>query len=375
MRPIPEKSTSIVRALVAFGLIISMLSASAEAARVKDIARIEGAKGIQVIGYGLVTGLKQTGDSPSATFTVQSVSSMLKRFGVSVPQVNLKVRNVAAVMVTATIPSYYKPGSTYDIQVSSMGDARSLQGGILLMTPLSGPDGTVYGLAQGPMTVGGYDLQSNGTQVAKNSVCSGRIPNGGMLERAIPGSLSSDGTLRVQLNDPDFTTARRLADVINATNGLENTATALDPATVVVQLASTEPDDIVTTISTIEQLDVTHDSRARVVINERTGTVVVGGQVSLLPCVIAHGGLEIKVDTQEEVSQPNPFTIAQPERTRNSSISAAEEWSPATVINGTSTVQEMANALNSLNVTPRDLISIFQALKESGALQAELIIQ
>lgn len=357
-------------------LLAGVLIASdpANAARIKDIATIQGITGQQVIGYGLITGLNNTGDSPRSTFTVQSVTSMLKRFGVSVPQVNLRTRNVAAVMVTATISNFMKTGSKFDVQVSSMGDAKSLQGGVLLMTPLSTADGDVYGMAQGGVSVGGgFDFQAQGSRVGRNFVTSGRVANGGILDRDVDGTLGANQQITILLRDPDFTTSTRIAAAVNGLPNLANSAQAIDPASVQVQLPNGA--SVMQTIARIEALTITADPVARVVINERTGTIVIGAAVELLPAVVAHGSLEIQIQTVTSAQDQAPFTIAPPQPVQNASLTAQEEKNPAIVLQGASTVQDMAQALNALNVTPRDLIAIFQALKESGALQAELIVQ
>ncbi len=349
-------------------------------ARIKDIATIQGANTLQLVGYGLVTGLSNVGDTRRSTFTIQSITSMLKRFGVTVPQINLQTRNVAAVMVTATVPAFSKPGSKVDIQVSSMGDAQSLQGGVLIMTPLSSADGAVYGMAQGAVSVGGYDVRANGSRSGRNFTTSGRVPNGGILDREVEGSLTQNNEMRIILREPDFTTSTRIATVINNQQNLANTAQAIDAATVAITIPDgATPQQVMAIAAQIEVLTVDADPIARVVINERTGTVVIGANVQLLPAVVAHGGLDIQIQTANSVSQPPPFTIAaspgQGVPIQNSTINVQEEINPAIVLNGATTVQQMAEALNALRVSPRDLIAIFQALKESGSLQAELVIQ
>lgn len=347
------------------------------AARIKDIAMIQGTGSVQVIGYGLVTGLNNTGDNQQSTFTVQSVSNMLKRFGLTIPQRNPRVRNVAAVMVTATVPAFMKKGSKVDIQVSSIGDATSMQGGILLMTPLSLSDGKIVGMAQGAVSIGGYDAQAYGSRIGKNVTTSGRVPNGLILEQDIPGTYTENQEIKIMLRDPDFTTATRIAAAVNGIPNLNNAASAQDAATIKVAIpAGTNPSQTIELISQIEALNVISDPVARVVINERTGTVVVGGNVQLLPAVVAQGGLEISIQKQVIVPQPAPFTIRPPRPVETAEISAKEEQNKSTalVVQGP-TVQDIANALNVLNVSPRDLISIFQALKDAGALQGELIIQ
>ena len=376
-----KKHIRFINSLSILLLLIVLINFDAQSARIKDIATIEGVTGVQVIGYGLVTGLNNTGDNQRSTYTVQSVSNMLKRFGLTIPQTDPRIRNVAAVMVTATIPTFSRAGSKIDVQVSSIGDATSLQGGILLMSPVSTANGTIVGMAQGALSVGGFDIQAMGTRVTRNFVTSARVPNGLILDTAIPGNIVQNQQLRIVLRDPDFTTANNIATAVNGVANLGNSSYAMDAATVQVQLPATiTQQQIVQTISQIELLNVVSDPAARVVINERTGTVVVGGNVQLLPAVIAHGGLEIQIQKQVVFAQPGPFMIykGQWPVAGVSTITAEEQINPATPINITGTpptVQDIANALNLLKVKPRDLISIFQALKESGALQGELIIQ
>ncbi|MBM2813705.1 MAG: Flagellar P-ring protein [Ignavibacteria bacterium] len=357
--------------------VIFVFATDLYAARIKDIATIEGMTGTQVIGYGLVTGLNQTGDNQQSTFTVQSVSNMLKRFGVTIPTQNPRTRNVAAVMVTTTIPTTMKRGSKVDVQVSSIGDATSLQGGILLMSPVSTSDGDVVGMAQGGVSVGGYDFQSMGSRLGRNFVTAGRVPNGLILEKDIDAQFVQNQQLRVILRDPDFTTASNVAKIINTVPNLANAATAIDASAIVVAIpAGLTPGQITDMIAAIEILVVQSDPVARVVINERTGTIVVGGNVQLLPAVIAHGGLEISIQKQVVVPQPAPFTIRPPRPAETATIQTNEETNKAVGLQVQNpTVQSITTALNLLNVKPRDLIAIFQALKESGSLQGELIIQ
>ncbi len=352
----------------------------ADAARLKDIATFDGASYIQLTGQGLVSGLNNTGDSQGSRFTLQIVANYLKRFGITVPQLNffnMRIRNVAAVNVSATIPVFMKKGGRIDVIVSTLGDATSLQGGVLIMSPLSSVDGSVYAMAQGPLSVGGYSFRSAGSQAGKNFVTTARIPNGGILERDVEGTIVTNGVLRVLLNEPDWTTASRVATSINTVQGLTNAATATDKGTIEVKLptGSTQP-QIMQLIEKIEALDVQTDIQGRIVLNERTGTVVTNGAVRLLPGVVAHGGLEIQVETENTITQPNPFTLGgQPGRVTNSTLTANEQNKEAIVIPASQSVQDIAAALNLLKVSPRDLIAIFQALKEAGVLQGELIIQ
>ena len=385
--------------------ILGFLGLDLNAARIKDIAQIEGFGTVQVIGYGLVTGLNNTGDNQMSSFTVQSVTNMLKRFGLTVPQTNPRVRNVAAVMVTANMQSFSKKGSKVDILVSSIGDASSLQGGVLVMTPMSTSDGNVVGFAQGALSVGGYDFQSGGSRAGKNFVTAGRIPNGLVLDLPSVSSFVTNQKIRVTLREPDFTTSTRVATAINASAGLTNAAVSIDPATVEITLpAGTQANQYTTLVAQIEGLAIQSDAVAKVVINERTGTVVVGGNVQLLPAVVAHGGLEISIQKNYVAPQSpafptsiggmnNPimggglgnmygyplginydFLIRKMKEVYN--IFAKEEKNEAVALMPTgNSVQNMADALNTLKVSPRDLISIFQALKEVGSLQGELVIQ
>ncbi len=358
-------------------ILLSVLQiGTTEAARIKDVANIDGVSGVQVIGYGLVTGLNNTGDSPRSTFTIQSVTSMLKRFGITVPQTNLRTRNVAAVIVTAVIPPYLKPGARFDIQVSSLGDARSLQGGMLLMTPLSGSfNDNVYGMAQGAVSIGGYQFEASGSSVGKNFTAAGRVPGGGMLERETP-RISDTTSVTIQLNQPDYTLASRVAEAIRDGGDIDGEVQAVDAGTVQVRFTTAlDRDALTAAIARIEALEVQPDPAARVVINERTGTIVIGGAVTLQSAVVAHGSLEIQIQNQAGISQPRPFTFAENRRVDNATVTTTEQLNPASVLPATSSVQEMADALNALRVSPRDLIAIFQALKQSGALQAELVIQ
>lgn len=361
-------------------LFITFISLFLLSARVKDIAKVEGQTVVQAIGYGLVSGLNNTGDNQLSTHTVQSVINMLKRFGLTVPQMNPRIRNVAAVMVTAIIPTFSKKGNKIDVTVSSIGDATSLQGGVLLLTPLSLSDGTIVGFAQGPLSLGGYEFSALGSRVAKNFVTSGRVPNGLVLEQDIAGKFIENQQIKISLLEPDFTTSVRIAETINRLPRLANSAIPIDAGTVQVKLPDgISQSEVMNLISQIELAQVTKDAPARVVINERTGTIVVGGDVQINPVVIAHGGLEISIQ-KEIVFPPQPIIALYLNRgyTLDSivKIIVKEQMNPAVAIDlRAPTVQDIANALNLLNVTPRDLISIFQSLKESGAISAELIIQ
>ena len=346
------------------------------AQRIKDIAYFKGINSEQLIGYGLVVGLSGTGDSYRSTFTVQSVTSMLKRFGITVPETNLRTRNVAAVMVTAKVSNLSKIGSEFDVTVSSLGDAKSLMGGNLLMTPLSMNNGEVLGMCQGAVSIGGYDINTgSGGRIAKNHALSGRIPNGGVLEKSILSEGFLPEELSLVLKDPDFTTASAIADSINSQFG-ENTAVLIDGAEVSLSPPQDAESGLTKFLADIESVEVIKDVMARVVLNERTGTVVAGSNVQISPVSISHGSLNITIRSFPIISQPAPFSQGQTTVFNNQvpDVNEDDEFVSTYSIEGASNAQEVAAALNSLKVSPRDIIAIFQALKEAGALTAELVI-
>jgi flagellar P-ring protein precursor FlgI len=362
-----------VSILAAFAALATALSA-AQAARLKDIARIQGVRSNQLVGYGIVVGLDGTGDSQQAIFTVQSVANMLERFGLQVDPAKVKMRNVASVMVTADLPAFVTEGKRLDVTVSSLGDAKSLQGGTLLQTPLYGADGQVYAVAQGPLSVGGFTAGGGGTSVTKNHVTAARIPEGAIVERAVRMEFADAQGLSILLNTPDFTTARRAADAINERLGT-GAASAIDAATVRVNTALTSPDDAVSLIAQIGMLDVRQDDVARVIVNEKTGTVVISGNVTVGNVAVSHGNLAVEISTTFNVSQPQPFsrtgtTVVVPE----TSVRATETRSAFQIIEEGSTLDELVRALNAMKVTPRDIIAILQAIKQAGALGAELVV-
>jgi flagellar P-ring protein FlgI len=361
-----------------FGLVLIVclaFSLLSGATRIKDIAAVQGVRGQQLIGYGLVVGLNGTGDTYRSTFTLQSVTSMLKRFGITVTQDDLRLRNVAAVIVTTTAPAFAKEGASVDVVVSSLGDATSLQGGTLLMTPLSASDGVVYALAQGPVSVGGISVKAGGTEFRRNHTGAGRVPGGAQLEKAVPIALQSDSVTSIALSQADFTTASRIVESINTKFG-QPVAKAVDAASVTVSVPQQYRGEgkFVTFISAIELLEVSPDAAAKVVINERTGTVVIGGNVTILPVAISHGGVNIEIQATPVISQPGPFSKGETVVTSYTTVNAGEDTSTVVAVNGATTVQEVAKALNTLRVSPRDIIAIFQALKEASALKAELEI-
>ncbi len=355
-------------------LILITAITSLNGQRIKDITYISSDKSQQVIGYGLVVGLAGTGDSQRSSFTVQSVTSMLKRFGITVPQTDLRTKNVAAVMVTATLSSSLKKGAKFDVLVSSLGDASSLLGGTLLLTPLSGIDGSVYGFAQGSVSVGGYDVKtSTGGRVARNHSLAGRVPSGGILEESPETVSISNQVVSLYLKNPDMTTAYNISERINLTFG-ENTSVAADAGEVKVNIPNDRQNNIVSFISELEALTVQIDYAAKVILNERTGTVVSGNNVMIQPVTISHGGLNIVIRSFPIISQPGAFSSGTTEVFNNLVPNVMQDSTSTIAIQGASTVQEVASALNSLKVSPKDIIAIFQALKESGALIAEVVI-
>ncbi|PID62451.1 MAG: flagellar biosynthesis protein FlgA [Ignavibacteriae bacterium] len=353
--------------------IANLLSAQ----RIKDIAYFKGINSEQLIGYGLVVGLSGTGDSYRSTFTVQSITSMLKRFGITVPQTNLRTRNVAAVMVTAKVSNLSKIGSEFDVSVSSMGDAKSLMGGTLLMTPLSSSKSdVVYAMCQGAVSIGGYDINTrSGGRIAKNHALSGRIPNGGVLEKSFLEEGFVPEEVSVILKDPDFTTSTNIADTINTIFG-GNTATLVDASEISLNMPANGAQSLTEFLAKIESIEITKDVIAKVVLNERTGTVVSGANVKISPVSISHGSLNITIKSYPIISQPSPFSQGRTVVFNNlvPKVEEDEKRESTYSIKGASNAQEVAAALNSLKVSPRDIIAIFQALKEAGALTAELII-
>jgi flagellar P-ring protein precursor FlgI len=330
----------------------------------------------QVWGYGIVAGLNGTGDSQQAIFTVQSILNMLRRKGLTL-NINprqLQIKNVAAVAVTAMLPPFARQGSRIDVQASSLGDAKSLQGGTLLLTPLAGPDGQVYAVAQGPISLGGgFSAQAAGASATKSHPTAAVIPNGALVEREVSVALGERGVLTVALHSPDFTTAARLSAAVNATLG-RDAARPLDPGTVAVALTGTSNDEAVYVATAIEGVEVAPDTAARVVLNERTGTVIMGSEVRVMPVAIAHGSLNVTVKTDFGVSQPAPFsergeTVVVPDSTINVQEGAKQNL---VVLKAGVNLGQLVSGLNALGVTPQDLIAILQAIKTAGALEADL---
>lgn len=344
--------------------------------RVKDLVMISGARDNQLVGYGLVVGLVGEGDK-NPVYTVQSIANALQRFGISVPPATLQSKNVAAVMVTADIPAFLKPGARLDVHVSSIGDAKTLQGGVLLQTPLLGADNKVYAVAQGPLTLGGYSAGTGGgggASVQKNHPTVAQISGGALVEKEIPATIVHDNSLELLLREPDFTSAARLAAAIN--EKFTNSSQAIDATTVRVQI----PEGLLATpinfIAQLEAVELTPDTPARIVINERTGTIVANSRIKISNCAVSHGSLTINIASTLDVSQPAPFskqgnTVVTP----RTETTVSEGKASVVVIPELPTVEKVASSLNALGVTPRDIMAIFQAMKQAGALQAELVIR
>jgi len=358
--------------ILAIVLFTSPIISNAQ--RLKDVAEVEGVRGNQLIGYGIVVGLNGSGDGKSVEFTVKGISNMLEKMGIRVDPEDVKVKNAAAVAVTATLPPFARPGSTLDITLSSLGDAKSIQGGTLLFTPLKGADGNVYAVGQGPVSVGGFSVESGGDSAQKNHPTVGVIPSGATIERAIPFDLFQSHKVRIVLRDADFTTVKNVVATINTSLG-RPLAVAVDGASVEVQLTPDLSRDPVGFLSRIENLPVSIDTPARVVVNERTGTIIMGENVRISKVALAHGNLNIVIRTENRVSQPNALSEGGTTvRNTNTDVQAAEEVHILREVGGQVTLGEVVSALNALGATPRDLISIFSALKRGGALQAELVV-
>lgn len=348
------------------------LAADVYAERIKDIASFEGVRENQLIGYGLVVGLDGSGDKGRAA--EQSIINMLKRLGITLDPNDIKSKNIASVIVTATLPPFAKPGTKVDALISAIGDAKNIQGGTLLLTPLKGPDGNVYGLAQGPVSIGGFSAEGSGASLQKNHPTAGKIPSGVTIEREPVFHLGNGDDIRLFLHKADFSTADEISKRINsAFSG--NYAFPVDPSSIRVAIPPAYERNIVGLISRVEVIDVEVDMTAKVVINERTGTIIIGDNVSISPVAIAHGSLAIEIREQPEVSQPLPFAPRGAETTvvPRTDIAVEEQTASLVPVSGV-TLGQVVRALNALGVTPRDLISILQALKASGALRAELEI-
>jgi flagellar P-ring protein precursor FlgI len=342
-------------------------------ARVKDVATVEGIRDNQLVGYGIVVGLRGTGDSQQTVFPLQTLISTLERMGVNLqqsPQLStMRTQNMASVFISATLPAFARPGNKLDITVSSAGDARSLEGGLLLLTPLYGPDGQIYAEAQGPLVLGGYAVASNGNLKQYNHPTTGRVPDGAMVERAVPLDLTKMRSLSLLLNDADFRTAELMAAAINK-DLARSMAHAADSRRITLEVQPA--DDIPALLAQVEAVEVETYPRAKVVVNERTGTVVIGGDVRLQPVSILHGGLSVNVVTEYQVSQPNPLGQGTTQVVPQTTVQAQEQPANRIELKQGATVDTLVENLQQIGATARDIISILQAMKEAGALEAEL---
>lgn len=374
MIDITGKTFKIFLATVVVFLFILSAQAHAKTTRIKDIVNIESVRNNQLIGYGLVVGLNGTGDAlNNSPFTEQSLVAMLERLGVSVRDHNLNTGNVAAVMVTANLPPFTNQGSEIDVSVSALGDAESLQGGTLLVTPLMGADGEVYAVAQGPVTISGFSIEGESATVVQNIPTSGRIPSGAIVEKEIDFDLAEMSEVRLGLRNPDFTTARRIAQAINGFTS-SKIAVAENSSSVALKRPTNYNGSIVDLITDIEQLPVQPDQIARVVIDERSGVIVMGADVRISTVAIAQANLTVKITETPQVSQPNPFAeqgqaIVVPRS--DIEVNTGPDADLALVDTGV-TLQDLVTGLNRLGVAPRDIITILQGIKAAGALQAEV---
>lgn len=366
---------TILRNLLA-ALIVLAAPVAAQAERIKDLVSITGVRENQLVGYGLVVGLPGTGDQTSqAPFTIQSIRNMLARFGIKVPDnVNPQLKNVAAVTVHAMLPAFAKPGQSIDVTVSSIGNAGSLRGGSLLMAPLTGADGQVYAMAQGSLLVGGLAAAGqDGSRITVNVPSAGRIPNGATVERQAPGQVASNGVIQLNLKNSDFTTAHRLVEAINGQFG-EGVAKAVD-ATSIAVIGPMDSDRQISFLSLLENLQVKPaEASARVVVNSRTGTIVIGGTVRTLPAAVTHGSLTVTISEKPEVSQPNPFSKGETTVVPRSSIAVEQATPRMFKLDTGNTLDDVVRAINAVGASPSDLVAILEALSQAGALRAELIV-
>jgi len=359
-------------ALIGF-VLLGGLTPLPAASRVKDIAMVAGARDNQLVGFGLVSGIAGDGDK-NPVYTLQSVANFLQRFGINVPAATLSSKNVAAVMVTADVSAFTKNGARLDVTISSIGDAKTLQGGVLLQTPLLGADGKVHAVAQGPISIGGVTGGNEGASVQKNHPTTAQIIGGALVELEIPTEITRDNTLELLLREPDFTSSARLAAAINTT--FTNSCEAIDSTTVRIRIPDGLEGRVVDFIARVEAIEVDPDTPARIIINERTGTIVATSRIRISSCAVSHGNITITIANSYDASQPQPFsqtgtTVVTP-RTDTKVIEQKASLVPLPEL---PTVEKVAASLNSLGVTPRDMMAIFQAMKQAGALHAELVLR
>ncbi|MFM1855137.1 MAG: flagellar basal body P-ring protein [Pseudomonadota bacterium] len=365
--------TTTLRLCVLLLLAAAAVLPAAHAMRIKELAAVQGVRGNALTGYGIVVGLDGTGDQTTQTpFTTQSIQAMLQQMGVTVPPgTSMQLRNVAAVIVTAQLPPFARPGQTIDVNVASLGNAKSLRGGLLVATPLKGADGRIYAMAQGNLIVGGAGAAAAGSSVQINHLSAGRIPQGATVEASVPTPLLQGEAIDLGLNAADFSTARRVAQAINAAKG-QGTARALDGRTVSVRMP-TEPDARIAFLADIENLPIDLATpSARVVLNARTGSIVLNESVTLGACAVAHGSLSVTISTTPMVSQPNPLGQGQTAVTERSDITITEQGGSLIQLPAGARLVDVVRALNALGATPQDLLAILQAMRSAGALRAEI---
>jgi flagellar P-ring protein precursor FlgI len=353
--------------VVSFVLLAS--GATASETRLKELISIEGVRDNQLIGYGLVVGLAGTGDRVQTVFSAQSLTNLLERMGLTVNPTAIQVKNTAAVMVTATLPPFSQPGARIDVTVAAIGDAPSLQGGILLMTGMKGPDGQVYAVAQGPLVLGGYVAGGQGNTRSVNHPTVGRMPNGAIVEHGAPSAVFGD-RLHLQLQQADFATAARIASAVN--KQFEGVAHADNSALITVNVPESWQKQPTEFIAEIESLTIEPDSTAKIVVNERTGTIIMGKQVHIAPVAIMQGNLTVEIQTIQQVSQPNPLSSGTTKVVPQVNVGVTQDSAKNLVLKNGATVEELVQALTSIGSSPRDIISILQNLKTAGALEAEL---
>lgn len=376
-----EKGTAPARTAICARLALLLLLSSSPTlhaedaprnARIKDIASVQGVRDNQLVGYGLVVGLHGTGDSQQTGFSTQTLASMLLRMGVSVPATGIRVQNLAAVFVSATLPPFSRPGAAIDVTVSSAGDANSLEGGVLLMTPLYGADGKIYAQAQGPLVVGGYSVSVNGNTRQLNHPTTARVPLGALVERGVPMPLDGMDRITLLLAENDFKSAEAVAAGIDKELA-KSAARVVDSGTVEVAIHS--GDDVPALLARIEAIEVPFYPRAKVVVNERTGTVVIGGSVVLQPVSILHGGLAVNIVSEFQVSQPSSFSPGTTETIQQTKVAAQDKPVNRIELKQGATVDDLVRSLQTIGASARDVISILQAMKSAGALEAELEVQ
>lgn len=357
------------------GALVVQASQASTGVRIRDLVAVAGARDNQLVGYGLVVGLAGDGDK-DPIFAKQTLANLLQRFGLTVPAASVSSKNIAVVMVTADIPAFVKPGARLDLQVASLSDAKSLQGGVLLQTPMFGADNRVYAVAQGPIAVGGFSsgpTGAGGANVTKNHPTVATIVNGALVEREIPATVLRDNAIELLLREPGFTSASRLAEAVN--RAFPDSATAVDSTSIRVRVPEGAESRVVDFIARVEALEVQPDAPARIIINERTGTIVATSRIKISNCAVSQGNLIINISSSPEVSQPNALAGGQTAVVNRTDTVVNEAKAALIALPELPTVEKVATALNALGVTPRDMMAIFQAMKQAGALQAELLIR